>query len=90
MHLLMSRAAHVFSVEDIIQSLWGGYGSSDQALLKNVVYRLRKKIEADQKRLKYRAKAFEYFIVIARSSVSRDERRRRSTCTAHFARNDGE
>ena len=47
LHLLMSRAAHVFSVEDIIQSLWGGYGSSDQALLKNVVYRLRKKIEAD-------------------------------------------
>ena len=47
LHLLMSRATHVFSVEDIIQSLWGGYGSGDQTLLKNVVYRLRRKIEAD-------------------------------------------
>ena len=47
LHLLMSRATHVFSVEDIIESLWGGYGSGDQTLLKNVVYRLRRKIEAD-------------------------------------------
>jgi len=47
LHLLMSRPAHVFSVEELIQSLWGAYGSGDQALLKNVVYRLRKKIEAD-------------------------------------------
>ena len=45
--LLMSRPAHVFSVDDIIQSIWGGYGSGDQVLLKNVVYRLRRKIEAD-------------------------------------------
>jgi len=45
--LLMSRPAHVFSVDDIIQSIWGGYGRGDQVLLKNVVYRLRKKIEAD-------------------------------------------
>jgi DNA-binding response OmpR family regulator len=45
--LLMSRPAHVFSVDDIIQSIWGGYGNGDQVLLKNVVYRLRRKIEAD-------------------------------------------
>ena len=45
LHLLMSRPAHVFSAEDIIQSIWGGYGSGDQVLLKNVVYRLRRKIE---------------------------------------------
>ena len=45
--LLMSRPAHVFSVDDIIQSIWGGYGSGDQVLLKNVVYRLRRKIEED-------------------------------------------
>jgi len=45
--LLMSRPAHVFSADDIIESLWGGYGSGDQVLLKNVVYRLRRKIEAD-------------------------------------------
>jgi len=45
LHLLMSRPAHIFSAEDIIQSIWGGYGSGDQVLLKNVVYRLRRKIE---------------------------------------------
>jgi len=45
--LLMSRPSHVFSVDDIIQSIWGGYDNGDQVLLKNVVYRLRKKIEAD-------------------------------------------
>jgi DNA-binding response OmpR family regulator len=47
LHLLMSRPGHVFSAEDIIQSIWGGYDSGDQVLLKNVVYRLRKKIEAE-------------------------------------------
>ena len=45
--LLMSRPAHVFSADDVVQSIWGGYGSGDQVLLKNVVYRLRRKIEAD-------------------------------------------
>jgi len=43
----MSRPGHVFSAEDIIESMWGEYGSGDPVLLKNVVYRLRKKIEAD-------------------------------------------
>ena len=47
LHLLMSRPGYVFSAEDIIEALWGGYGNGDQVLLKNVVYRLRKKIEAD-------------------------------------------
>jgi len=47
LHLLMSRPGHVFSAGDIIESIWGGYGNGDQVLLKNVVYRLRKKIEAD-------------------------------------------
>jgi DNA-binding response OmpR family regulator len=47
LHLLMSRPGHVFSAGDIIESLWGEYGNGDQVLLKNVVYRLRKKIEAD-------------------------------------------
>jgi two-component system response regulator RegX3 len=47
LHLLMSRPGNIFSAEDIIQSIWGGYGDGDQVLLKNVVYRLRKKIEAD-------------------------------------------
>ena len=47
LHLLMSRPAFVFSAEDIIQSIWGGFGSGDQVLLKKVVYRLRRKIEVD-------------------------------------------
>jgi DNA-binding response OmpR family regulator len=47
LHLLMSRPEHVFSAEEIIESLWGAFGSGEPVLLKNVVYRLRKKIEAD-------------------------------------------
>jgi DNA-binding response OmpR family regulator len=47
LHILMGRPGQIFSAEDIIQSIWGGYGDGDQVLLKNVVYRLRKKIEAD-------------------------------------------
>ena len=47
LHLLMSRPEFVFSAEDIIQSIWGGFGNGDQVLLKNVVYRLRRKIELD-------------------------------------------
>ncbi len=47
LHLLMRHPGTVFSVEEIIESIWGGYGEGDQVLLKNVVYRLRKKIEAD-------------------------------------------
>lgn len=47
LHLLMSRPGSVFSAEDMVESIWGGYGNGDQVLLKNVVYRLRRKIEAD-------------------------------------------
>ena len=47
LHLLMSQPEQVFSAEELIPSIWGAYGSGDQVLLKNVVYRLRKKIEAD-------------------------------------------
>ena len=45
--LLMSRAGHIFSAEDILQAIWGRYRRGDEVLLTNVVYRLRKKIEAD-------------------------------------------
>ena len=50
LHLLMSRPSHVFTAEQLIQTIWDGYGRGDQVLLKNVVYRLRKKIEADPSR----------------------------------------
>lgn len=47
LHLLMSQPSRIFPVEDIIEAIWGGFGEGDQVLLKNVVYRLRKKLEAD-------------------------------------------
>ena len=47
LHLLMSRPGHVFPADEIVQSIWGGYGNGDTVLLKNVVYRLRRKIEVD-------------------------------------------
>jgi DNA-binding response OmpR family regulator len=50
LHLIMSRRGQVFNAEDIVQAIWGAYGNGDQVLLKNVVYRLRKKIEADPSR----------------------------------------
>src|SRR5215211_5255781 len=50
LHLLMSRPGFIFSLEEIIESIWGGYDNGDQVLLKNVVYRLRKKIEEDPSR----------------------------------------
>lgn len=50
LHVLMSRPAQVFSAESIIESIWDGYEKGDQVLLKNLVYRLRKKIETDPRR----------------------------------------
>jgi DNA-binding response OmpR family regulator len=47
LRLLMSRPGYVFPTDDIIQGVWGSQGESDTALLKNVVYRLRKKMGAD-------------------------------------------
>lgn len=47
LHLLMSQPGQVLDSEHLIRSIWGTYGSGDHILLKNVVYRLRKKIEVD-------------------------------------------
>lgn len=47
LHLLMSRPGFVFKSEDIIQTVWGTQRENDQALLKNMVYRLRKKLEEE-------------------------------------------
>lgn len=46
LHLLMSRPGHVFKADEIMQSVWG-MEQADLALLKNVVYRLRKKLEEE-------------------------------------------
>ena len=45
LHLLMSRPGYVFKGEEIIQTVWGSQREKDQSLLKNMVYRLRKKLE---------------------------------------------
>ncbi|MBL8090982.1 MAG: winged helix-turn-helix domain-containing protein [Anaerolineales bacterium] len=45
LQLVMSRPGHVFPNDEIIQRVWGAEG--DVVLLKNVVYRLRKKIEEE-------------------------------------------
>ncbi|MEW6406684.1 MAG: response regulator transcription factor [Chloroflexota bacterium] len=47
LHLLMSHPGFVFKIEDIIQTVWGARREGDVALLKNVVYRLRKKLEEE-------------------------------------------
>lgn len=46
LHLLMSRPGHVFKADEIIQTVWG-MEKADLALLKNVVYRLRRKLEEE-------------------------------------------
>jgi len=47
LHLLMSRPGFVFQSEDIIQTVWGSQRENDQSLLKNMVYRLRKKLDEE-------------------------------------------
>jgi DNA-binding response OmpR family regulator len=46
LNLLMSKPGQVFSNEELIRVVWGNYGHGDEVLLKNVVYRLRKKLDA--------------------------------------------
>lgn len=45
LNLLMSKPGQVFSNEELIRVVWGNYGQGDEVLLKNVVYRLRKKLD---------------------------------------------
>ncbi len=44
LHLLMSRPGYVFVADEIMKTVWG-MEKADLTLLKNVVYRLRKKLE---------------------------------------------
>jgi DNA-binding response OmpR family regulator len=46
LHLLMSRPGYVFKADEIMQTVWG-MKTTDLTLLKNVVYRLRKKMEEE-------------------------------------------
>ncbi len=42
--LLTSRPGYVFTNDEIIRAVWGSKGENDQTALKNVIYRLRKKL----------------------------------------------
>ena len=44
---LVGRAGENVTTEELNQRVWGYTGEVDNTMLKNVVYRLRKKIEAD-------------------------------------------
>lgn len=44
LHLLMSRPGYIFKADEIMHSVWG-MEEADLNLLKNVVYRLRRKLE---------------------------------------------
>jgi len=46
LHLLMSRPGFIFKAEEIMHTVWG-MQKADLAVLKNVVYRLRKKLEEE-------------------------------------------
>jgi DNA-binding response OmpR family regulator len=45
LYLLMSHPGHCFETEEIVNRVWGYWGEGDGTLLKNLVYRLRRKIE---------------------------------------------
>ena len=47
LHNLMSRVGHTITVEELNQKIWGYSGEVDNKLIKNVVYRLRRKLEHD-------------------------------------------
>ena len=44
---LMSQPGHCLPTEGLIQRVWGDRGEGDSTTLKNIVYRLRRKIESD-------------------------------------------
>jgi two-component system OmpR family response regulator len=53
LHLLMNHPDRAFSSDEIVQLIWGVEGGSNSALVKNVIYRLRKKIEPKPGQMRY-------------------------------------
>jgi two-component system, OmpR family, response regulator RegX3 len=47
LHVLMSCVGNPVSADDLIDRIWGYAGEADNTLLKNVIYRLRRKVETD-------------------------------------------
>lgn len=47
LYCLMSQPGQIVTIEELNQRVWGYTSEADNTMLKNVVYRLRRKIEAD-------------------------------------------
>jgi len=53
LYLLMNHPNQTFSNEEIVDRVWGIHGDGNSALVKNVIYRLRKKIEPNINEARY-------------------------------------
>jgi DNA-binding response OmpR family regulator len=53
LHLLMSQPGQVLESDVIVARVWGHSGEGDTVLLKNLVYRLRRKLEPDPSQPQY-------------------------------------
>ena len=53
LHLLVTNAGHTLPAERLLSHVWGHRGSGDRQLLKQLVHRLRQKIEADASAPRY-------------------------------------
>jgi len=53
LHLLMSDAGQALESNVIVDRVWGHTGGGDSVLLKNLVYRLRRKIEPEPSEPRY-------------------------------------
>jgi len=47
LYYLMNRPCFTVSIEEFNQQIWGYRSETDNTMLKNVIYRLRRKIEVD-------------------------------------------
>jgi DNA-binding response OmpR family regulator len=69
LHMLMSHPNQVLESSLIIDRVWGAMGGGDTVLLKNLIYRLRRKIEPDPGQPRYiQAILGEGYIFIATQS----------------------
>ena len=53
LYLLLNHPGWIMETDYLIDRVWGYFGRGDSALLKNVVYRLRRKIEPDPSQPRY-------------------------------------
>lgn len=53
LYLLMNNPNRAFTSEEIVKRIWRHYGEGSAILVKNVIYRLRKKVEPNPNQPKY-------------------------------------